>query len=692
MKTIAFGNLAGGNATSGVLGLLQHLPKNTKAAVVELPCLGIPKLSYALQVNDLLKLSKERTIDQLILDFDRKSLQDLQSYIYTSGNADYFLINPKSVPEAPVVRKLSSNQSLIDLPIMLKERLQDYGYDYLFLVIQGTLIHPATHFALRTADATVLYASEAVDFVGNYTHYCKLEQIFGVESSRLFLFIADNNVNISEAKVYHRYSDLMKEWVRLESLPLPRVRRTEIKESGMIGIIEPLEYLDYQPQLSAATGISESDTKKLEELTSIVRGILQENHMDEYIQSLTNGQARQKVQYYISDIIRELPDSAVGSMGITEVIKWIQKEITELGVLQEILDDPKISSIEINGPDQIIVEKNGVDIHRKEIKFQSVDHLYQIIDKMLTPIGKPISSTDPIIDANYRGFRICVVADNKHGIAGVSANSPLVSIRKFPPGVYSDEECIEYGNVSKEIIEFEDFVIPNGANVLVAGGTNSGKTAHLIRLPLRVPPITRIITIEDSEEAMLASKIQYQNYPNLPSLLVKEIEDKSKSYGIGKLIKATLRMKPDVLLIGEIRDEEAAKESLNGANTGHIVWETIHANSAEEAAIRLLQLNGNTSAAASQVAGAVDIIIFQKKLKSGRRVVTEISELLGYRGTEKPILHPLFKYDSTSKHHIKVGKITKPGLIEKILISEPKEADLIRWCDMKSLEKGVKEV
>ncbi|MOA36881.1 hypothetical protein D3C78_1584300 [compost metagenome] len=106
----------------------------------------------------------------------------------------------------------------------------------------------------------------------------------------------------------------------------------------------------------------------------------------------------------------------------------------------------------------------------------------------------------------------------------------------------------------------------------------------------------------------------------------------------------------------------------------------------------MLQLNGNTSAAASQVAGAVDIIIFQKKLKSGRRVVTEISELLGYRGTEKPILHPLFKYDSTSKHHIKVGKITKPGLIEKILISEPKEADLIRWCDMKSLEKGVKEV
>ncbi|MBA9086497.1 pilus assembly protein CpaF [Fontibacillus solani] len=678
MKTIAFGNLAGGNATSGVLRLLQHLPKNTKAAVVELPCLGIPKLSYALQDNDLLKLSKERTIDQLILDFDRKNLQDLQSYIYTSGNADYFLINPKSVPEAPVVRKLSSNQSLIDLPMMLKERLQ--GYDYLFLVTQGTLIHPATHFALRTADAAVLYATEAVDFVGNYTHYRKLEQIFGVDSSRLFLFVTDNNVKISEAKVYHRYSELLKEWERLEPLPLPNVRRTEVENSGMIGMIEPLEYLDYQPQLSAATGMSESDTKKLEELTAIVRGILQESHMDEYIQSLTNGQTRQKIKYYISDIIRELPDSSVGNMGISDVIKWIQTEITELGVIQKILDDPDISSIEINGPDKVIVEVDGIDEHRKEIKFQSMDHLYQTIDKMLTPIGKPISSTDPIIDANYRGFRVCVVADNKHGYAGVSANAPLISIRKFPPGVYSDEACIKYGNVSREIIEFEDFIIPNGASVVVAGGTNSGKTAHLIRLPLRVPEITRIVTIEDSEEAMLASKIQYQNYPNLPSLLVKKVEDKNKSYDIKKLVIASLRLKPRIFLIGEIRDEEAAKEAISAANTGHVFWTSLHSNGAAEAATRLVQLNGNTSAAASQVVGAVDIIIFQKKLKNGRRVVTEISELIGYIGTEQPILNPLFKYDTRSKQHIKVGKITKPSLIEKILLNEPEEADLLRWC------------
>lgn len=694
MLTIAFGNLGGGDTTRGVINLLEHLSKNMKIAVVELPCLGIPRLSIALDSKDILSLKKEHTIDQLLLDLDRKNVQDLNNYRYTFGNVDYYLINPKSIPEAPTVRKLGSNQALINLPLYLKQRLQGEGYDYLILVVQGTLIHPATHFALRTADVAVLYSAESMDFIGNFTLYRKLQQTFGVDPKRLFLFIDDGNVKLNEVKVYHDYSDLIKESRKLDLLPLPtpEVKREELvnPENRTIGIIEPLDFLDYQPQLSGFSEISEGDVRKLDELTNSVRSQLQEKHMEEYIQSLTNGQARQKIRYYISDMIREQTNFSFSSMSVKEIIEWVQKEITEMGVIQIILDDPSISSIEINGPNQVIVEQNGENIHRPEIQFQNVEHLYQTINKMLTPIGKPISSTEPIIDANYRGFRICVVADNKNGIAGVSANSPLISIRKFPPDVYSDEACIAYGNVSQEIIDFEDFIVPRGANVVVAGGTNSGKTTHLIRLPLRVPEITRIISIEDSEEMMLASKTQYKKYPNLPSLLVKDVEDKDKSYGIGKLIKATLRLKPDVLCIGEIRDEPAAEQALIGMNTGHTVWTTIHANGAAEAATRFLQLNGNTLAAASQVGGAVDLIIFQKKLKNGKRVVTEISELLGYRGTEEPILNPLFRYNSRLKKHEKVGKITKKSLIEKILLTEPDEAELLRWCDIEPIEKGIR--
>jgi pilus assembly protein CpaF len=692
MKTIAFGNLGGGDATQGLLNLLTHLPKNTKKAVVELPCLGIPRLSYALQDQSILNLKKEQTIDQLVLDLDRNNTQDLSKYRYEFGNVDYFLINPKSVPEAPTVRKVQYNKSLIELPLWMKKRL--HSYDYLIFLLQGTLIHPGTHFSLRTADAVVLYSAEAIDFVGNYTHFRKLQQIFGVDPNRLFLFTEDVNVKVNDTKVFHKHIEMIREWEKIDNLLDPEVTKSDFEkaESGnsIIGIIEPLEFLDYQPELSAGTGMSQSETKRLEELTNIIRGLLQKNYMDEYIQSLTNAQARKKIRYYISDMIREQPDASISSMSLPEVIEWVQKEITELGVIQEILDDPEISSIEINGPNQVIVEKNGENIHRPDIKFQSIHHLYQTIDKMLTPIGKPVSSTEPIIDANYRGFRICVVADNKSGMAGVSANSPLVSIRKFPPGVYSDEDCIHYGNVSQEIIDFEDFVVPRGANVVVAGGTNSGKTTHLIRFPLRVPKITRVLSIEDSEEMLLASKTQYQDYPNLPSLLVKDVEDQSKSYGIGKLIKASLRLKPDVICIGEIRDEPAAKQALIGMNTGHIVWTTIHANGAEEAAIRFLQLNGNTSAAASQVAAALDIIIFQKKLNNGKRVVTEICELLGYEGTERPILNTIFKYDSMKEVHKQAGKITKPSLLEKILLTQPDNTELHRWCEFDVKKKGVR--
>lgn len=185
---------------------------------------------------------------------------------------------------------------------------------------------------------------------------------------------------------------------------------------------------------------------------------------------------------------------------------------------------------------------------------------------------------------------------------------------------------------------------------------------------------------------MLASKRQYLDYPNLPSLLVKEVEDEKKSYGIAKLIKACLRLKPEVMCIGEIRDEPAAQQSLIGMNTGHTVWTTIHANSAKEAATRFLQLNGNTMAAASQISGSIDLIVFQKKLPNGARVVTELSELIGYRGTEEPVLNPIFKYDYSRKRHVRVGKIQSESLMEKIYLKDPAQEDLRRWCEAKELK------
>lgn len=685
-KMITIANLGGGDVISGVIACVKALPKNSRALIVEMPCLGTPRLGYALQQDEVMNLSKKKTIDQLILDYDRKEQKSLEAYICKQEQVDLLLIDPRTLPETPVIGKLSSNQSLIDLPLYLKKQATEY--DYLIVATQGRLIHPTTHFSLRVADAVVLYNADPVDFAQNYAHYKKLQEIFGVEPERMFMFAQQSNIKLDSLKVHHKCADLFKAWEQLPLLP-PSITPLATGVSHLhetLGVIEPLEYLDYQVELSNQTMFSESDTKKLNDLSNYVRNQLQQQYMDDYVRSLTNEQARQKVKYLISDIVREQSEYAFTTMKINDVIVWVQKEITELGVIQEILDDPSISSIEINGPDEVVVEQNGKDIHRPDIRFNSVRHYHEIINKILTPIGKPISSTDPIIDANYRGFRVCVVADNEE-YAGVSAKYPLVSIRKFPPDVYSDEDCIRYGNASQEIIDFLEFIVPKGANIVVSGGTNSGKTAQLIRLPMRVEPVTRIISIEDSREMMLAEKIQYQDYPNLPSLLVKEVEDSNKSYGIDKLVKASLRLKPTVLCIGEIRDKNAAEQGLIAMNTGHTLWSTIHSNGAKAAAVRFVQLNGNTSAAASQVADSLDIIIFQKKLKNGVRTITEIVELLGYEGTTQPILNPIFKYDSRTKKHVKVGKIISESLLDKIYLDEPSDQEIYRWCQVQQGEQ-----
>ncbi|MEC0167373.1 CpaF family protein [Paenibacillus graminis] len=683
-RTIALANMSGGQILEGLELLLKALPKDSRKIIIELPCVGWPRIGYTLtQVGSI---TKEQTIDQLLLDLDRQQSKPLSEYIVHRDGVDYLLIDPRAQPEAPVIRKIKTNETLIAAPTHLRQQLSGL-YEWIIFVTQGLLMHPMTHFALRTADATVLYSGSPLEVVGNLTHYKRLTEVFGVIPERLALFSSDTNMKL-EVPLVGRFSELVKRWSQadwpINPAPARQQPVIEGQEAESVGLIEPLEYLAYQvPVISSGNEITASDAEKLDKLLNFIRHRLQSDHLDEYIQSLTQEPARQKVRYYISDLVREQTEF-VFIMPLIEVIEWVQKEITELGVLQEVLDDKSISSIEINDVDQVIVEQNGKDIHRPDIRFQSVKHIYDVINKMLMPIGKPISSTEPIVDANYRGFRICVVADN-HEYQGVSANAPLISIRKFPPDVYSNEQCIQYGNISQEIADFLAFIVPKGANILISGGTNSGKTTQLIRLPLFVDPITRIISIEDSEEMMLACKTQYKHYPNLPSLLVKDVEDEKKSYGIDKLIKACLRLRPEVMCIGEIRDESAARQALIGMNTGHVVWTTIHANSAKEAATRFLQLNGNTPAAASQIAGSIDLIIFQKKLPSGVRVVTEISELLGYRGTEEPILNPIFKYDNQVKRHIRVGKLKSESLLEKIYLKNSSSIELQRWCEGKEL-------
>lgn len=445
----------------------------------------------------------------------------------------------------------------------------------------------------------------------------------------------------------------------------------------MIGIINPAEYVQYQrPDLKMPSVRSKTDDENIKSLLESTQQHLITHYNDEFVKAIIDEEARQRVKFHIMDYIRDQRDLKF-SMAISEVTNYIQTEITEMGVLQPALDDPSISSIEINGPTEVIVEKNGFPVHMTEIRFQDVDHIYRTIDKMLMPIGKSLTANEPVVDANYRGFRINVIMDVTRG--GVSTRSPIISIRKFPPDVFSDAECIAYGNISSLVSEFLQDVLPYGVSCVVAGGTNSGKTTQLIRFPAYYDRLTRFFCIEDSEEMLLKSKTTYQDYPNIASVIVKEHEDARKSYFIPKLVKTSLRQNPDVILIGEVRDEYAAQQSLVAANTGHIVHLTIHANGTQEAAIRFLQLSGNNPLAASQIAMSFDLILFQKyEASTGKRVVFEIGELLGFEG-DKPVINSIFRYDPTLRVFDHVGRLSK---LKSKLIAESAPREVIsRWCE-----------
>ncbi|GIO42297.1 ATPase, T2SS/T4P/T4SS family [Paenibacillus apis] len=445
-----------------------------------------------------------------------------------------------------------------------------------------------------------------------------------------------------------------------------------------IGLINPAEYVQYRrPDIKMTSARSKTDDENLKSLLERTQQYLITNYNDEFVRAIIDEQARNRVKYHISDFIRDQRDLKF-SMDIGEVIDYIRTEITEMGVLQPALDDPAISSIEINGPTEVIVERNGFSEHMTEIKFRDNDHIYQTIDKMLMPIGKTLTANEPVIDANYRGFRINVIMDVSRG--GVSTRSPIISIRKFPPDVYSDEDCIKYGNLSQEIADFLADILPHGVNTIIVGSTNSGKTSQLIRFPKYYDKLTRFFCIEDSQEMLLKAKTTYQDYPNIASVIVKDHEDVRKAFPIPKLVKTSLRQNPNVILIGEIRDEEAAKQAIVAALTGHIVHLTEHADGAEEALIRMLELAGNNRIAASQIVTSFHLVMYQQYEKAtGKRVVFEIAEIIGFEDAERPIVNPIFKYDVESREFNHVGKLKrlKSKLIGK---GAPKEV-IARWCE-----------
>lgn len=306
----------------------------------------------------------------------------------------------------------------------------------------------------------------------------------------------------------------------------------------------------------------------------------------------------------------------------------IFNSIRRLDILQDLIEDPTITEIMINGKDKIFIEREGA-IYPSERKFASEQKLENIIQQIVAQSNRIINEANPIVDARLSdGSRVNIV------LPPVAIDGAMVTIRKFPKNPITIEQLLEYESITEEAAEFLHQLVIAGYNIFISGGTGSGKTTFLNVLSNYIPQHERIITIEDSAE------LQIRNIPNLVRLEVRNANTEGlKEITIRDLIRTALRARPDRIIVGEVRDG-AAFDMLQALNTGHDgSLSTGHANSPKDMLSRLESLVLMAAdiplvAVRKQIASAIDIIIHLGRLRDRSRRVLEIVEILGFEEGE----------------------------------------------------------
>lgn len=310
--------------------------------------------------------------------------------------------------------------------------------------------------------------------------------------------------------------------------------------------------------------------------------------------------------------------------------------IRGLDVLQELLDDETVTEIMVNGPDDIFLERDG-RITRFDYGFESMEKLDNVVQKIASGCNRVINESSPIVDARLAdGSRVNMV------IPPVALCGPVITIRKFSKEIMTMETLIGMNSLSEEAAELLSRLVVSGYNIFVSGGTGSGKTTFLNALSEYIPQDERVVTIEDSAE------LQLKRIANLVSLEVKNANVEGRNeISVRDLIKASLRMRPDRIIVGEVRDG-ACIDMLQAMNTGHSGMSTGHANSTADMISRMetMSLLGASipiQAVRRQIASAIDIIIHLGRFRDKSRRVVEITEVAGYEDGEI-ILNPLYRF------------------------------------------------
>lgn len=367
------------------------------------------------------------------------------------------------------------------------------------------------------------------------------------------------------------------------------------------------------------------------------------------------------------DRVKEIVDEVIleygNEKGLSVREKYrLQKEIYDsirgLDILEELLEDKNITEIMINGPDNIFIEKDG-RIEKYNNRFSSKEKLVDIIQQIVSGVNRRVNESSPIVDSRLSdGSRVNVVLNP------VAINGPVVTIRKFPEYSITMKKLIEIGSISLNVADFLKLLVNAKYNIFISGGTGSGKTTFLNVLSNYIPGDERIITIEDSAE------LQIQSVDNLVRLEVRQANDEGENgIDIRDLIKSSLRMRPDRIIVGEVRGAEAL-DMLQAMNTGHDgSLSTGHGNSPKDMLNRLetmvlMGVDMPLKAIKSQIASGIDIIVHLGRLRDRTRKVLEIVEITGFNG-EEILTNTIYRFEEdniegTNKGIVK-GKLKWTG-------------------------------
>lgn len=370
----------------------------------------------------------------------------------------------------------------------------------------------------------------------------------------------------------------------------------------------------------------------LEELMKEVREQVSQN-LD-----LTRNVKDDEIREMIAQVVMQISRQRYLSLNEKkEVMEGVFNSMRGLDVLQPLVDDPSITEIMINGPHHVFVEQNG-RLYRKAVSFGTNEKLENVILNIVAKVNRTVNESTPIVDARLLdGSRVNVV------LPPIALDGPTMTIRKFPEDPMTIEKLIAYQSVTPEVAEVLERMVKAKYNIFISGGTGSGKTTFLNALSNFIPKDERVITIEDSAE------LQIKGIDNLVRLETRNANIEGKGeITIRDLIRSSLRMRPERIIVGEVRGAEAL-DMLQAMNTGHDgSLSTGHSNSTKDMLSRLetMVLSGNSipiEAIRQQIASAIDIIIQLSRLRDKSRRTLEITEVIGYQNGEIR-LNPLYQF------------------------------------------------